>query len=118
MSVVNVKVKYIRPKYQNLKEWINDKNNEYIGRGGVVFVDKIRYPSCGSVWANPYKDGTRKEIIEKYEIYIRNKLENDIFLRSSLKNLKNKNLGCWCKPENCHGDVLIKLIDEYSKNEN
>ena len=21
-----------------------------------------------------------------------------------------KYLGCWCKPEACHGDILIKLI--------
>ena len=31
MSVVNVKVKYIRPcGYDNLHEWCNDKNNFYI----------------------------------------------------------------------------------------
>jgi hypothetical protein len=23
-----------------------------------------------------------------------------------------KNLGCWCKPEKCHGDILIKIIEE------
>ena len=27
MSVVNCKVKYIRPIYHNLKEWIEDENN-------------------------------------------------------------------------------------------
>ena len=25
MSVVNCKVKYIRPEYNNLKEWMNDR---------------------------------------------------------------------------------------------
>jgi hypothetical protein len=45
MSVVNCKVQYIRPKYNNLKEWMNDPNNIYIGRGGVVFIDKKRFPA-------------------------------------------------------------------------
>ena len=36
MSVVNCKVKYIRPEYNNLKEWMDDENNYYIGRGGVA----------------------------------------------------------------------------------
>jgi len=40
MSVVNCKVKYIRPEYNNLKEWMNNPNNVYIGREGVVFIDK------------------------------------------------------------------------------
>jgi hypothetical protein len=31
-----------------------------------------------------------------------------------LKELEGKALGCWCKPKSCHGDVLIKLIEEKS----
>lgn len=34
MSVVNCKVKYIRPQY--IEEWIKDDNN--VGRGGVLKV--------------------------------------------------------------------------------
>ena len=30
----------------------------------------------------------------------------------SLSELKDKNLGCWCAPSPCHGDVLIKLFKE------
>ena len=29
--------------------------------------------------------------------------------------MKGKNLGCWCNPEPCHGDVLLELIDLYTK---
>ena len=32
-------------------------------------------------------------------------------LDDSLPELKDKTLGCWCKPEKCHGDVLVELID-------
>ena len=26
--------------------------------------------------------------------------------------LEGKELGCWCKPSPCHGDILIKLFKE------
>lgn len=45
MSVVNVKVAFIRPEYQNLKEWMQDNKNVYIGRKGIVFVDGKRFPN-------------------------------------------------------------------------
>lgn len=121
MSIVNVKVKYIRPKYKNLKEWIDDNDsNVYIGRPGIVFIDGIRYPpqdKCNSLLYNPYKigvDGDRDEIINKYKKKIKKLLKNDTdgTFKKLLKSLKGKNLGCWCKPEECHGDVLIKFINK------
>ncbi len=114
-TIVNVKVGNIRPKYNNLKEWCEDPDNIYIGRRGIVFVDKMRYPLNDSIWCNPYKidkDGTRDEVINKYEVYIRNRLINNPELKEELKKLKNKNLGCWCYPEKCHGNVLMKIINE------
>jgi hypothetical protein len=114
-QVVNCKVKYIRPEYNNLKEWMDNPNNEYIGRGGVVFINNKRYPPTASIFCNPFKQGTLEERIENYRIYITNKLKEDDTLVEKLLQLKGKNLGCWCKPERCHGDVLVELIEKYSK---
>jgi hypothetical protein len=113
-SVVNVKVANIRPAYTNIKEWMNDEKNVYIGRGGIVFVDGVRFPKGASIWANPFKVGkeyTREVSIRHYEDYIREKLERDNTWYL-LENLRGKCLGCWCKPEACHGDVLLKLLEE------
>lgn len=116
-NVCCVKVKDIRPKYDNLKEWCTDDNNVYIGRGGIVFINKERYPKKGSIWANPYKISKtcdRDQCIELYEKYI-DKIEKEN-LRDELLKLKGKNLGCWCpKNEKCHGNILVKLINNYSK---
>lgn len=112
--VVNVRVSYIRPLYKNLKEWCKDSKNVYIGRAGIVFVDKERFPKQASIWANPYKigkNGTREEVLKKYEKYIRKKIKNEN-LQEQLLQLKGKNLGCWCHPEACHGDILVKLIEQ------
>jgi len=116
MSIVNCKVTNIRPKYNNLKEWTEDNNNVYIARSGVVFIDKKRFPLFSSNFSNPYKigkDGTREEVIEKYRTYITQKLENNKSLQDELIMMKNKNLGCWCYPEMCHGNILLELIDIY-----
>ena len=113
MSVVNVKVNYIRPKYNNLKEWMKDENNVYIGRRGIVFIEERRFPEKDSIWANPFKigrDGSRDEVLNKYKIYITNKLKDKNMLNELLK-LKNKNLGCWCKPDQCHSDILLNIIN-------
>lgn len=117
--VVNVKVKYIRPKYSTLREWINDSKNIYIGRRGVILLEKKRFPESNSIFCNPYKigkDGTREDVLVKYENYIREKIAEDSSFSEELKNLKGKTLGCWCKPDKCHGDILLKLINEIDYN--
>jgi hypothetical protein len=51
MSVVtNVKVKFIRPLYDNLEEWSKDCGNTYIGRKAIVFINNNRYPKEDSYW--------------------------------------------------------------------
>ena len=102
-TIENVKVAFIREKsYNNLRDWIADENNVYIGRGGVVFIDKVRYPPFSSPFCNIYhigKDGTRDEVLEKYEKYIRYSINSDSNFKANFLLLKGKHLGCWCKPE-------------------
>jgi hypothetical protein len=112
LKVVNVRVKYIRPKYANLKEWMEDEQNVYIGRAGIVFIDGKRYPRESSVWNNTFKigkDGDRAQVLEKYKEYIAGRLELEPELCEKLSYLKGKTLGCWCAPERCHGDILYEL---------
>ena len=52
-----------------------------------------------------------------YKDYISTKLAEEPTLVEELMDLKGKTLGCWCKPESCHGDVLLDLIEEYSLRE-
>jgi hypothetical protein len=62
-------------------------------------------------WGNPYvmgRDGTRAEVIVKYEAWLR----TQDHLMAALPELRGRVLGCWCKPEACHGDVLARLADE------
>ena len=76
----------------------------YIGRANK----KLGLPE--SKWHNPFhigKDGTREEVIWKYIEYLESSgLLNDIH------ELKDKVLGCYCKPNACHGDILAYYANE------
>lgn len=66
-----------------------------------------------SKWGNPYiigVDGTREEVLQKYEEHVRS---SPILMRA-LPSLDGKVLGCWCHPKPCHGDILIKLLEEFN----
>lgn len=116
-EVMNVSVKNIRPKYSNLHQWILDKEtNVYIGRARVIFIDGVRYPLEDSIWANPYKiteTQSREQVLKLYYEYIEEKLKSNPKLVKELMKLDGKKLGCWCKPECCHGDILVELINKY-----
>lgn len=66
-----------------------------------------------SKWQNPFKvsEYGRDLALKKYEIYVR---ENDE-LWNSLEELEGKRLGCWCLPAPCHGQILLKLLEEKRK---
>lgn len=76
------------------------------------------YIGRGSQWGNPFKigkDGTREEVIEKYQEYLKG---NPKLVEEAKKELKGKKLGCYCKPLLCHGDVLVELIEGEPSNNN
>ena len=74
-------------------------------------ADYTVYIGRPSKWGNPFKigrDGTRKEVLEKYRFYLKNNLE----LMSSIMSLDGEILGCYCKPKDCHGDIIVETIEE------
>lgn len=65
-----------------------------------------------SKWGNPYvvgKDGTREECVLMYEAWLL--LDNPLYEQAK-KELKGKDLVCFCKPKACHGDVLLRIANE------
>lgn len=68
-----------------------------------------------SKWGNPFpirKDRTREQAVALFEKWIRKKPE----LLANIKELEGKTLGCHCdKDQLCHGDILIKLLEEANK---
>lgn len=63
-----------------------------------------------SKFGNPFvigKDGSRKEVIDKYREWIKTQPH----LMNSLYELKGKRLACFCVPKLCHGHVLAEMAD-------
>lgn len=69
-------------------------------------------------WGNPYiigRDGTREEVIEKYRQYFDSQIRTNKTFREELKTLKGKTLACFCKPEKCHGDIIVEWLEGAKK---
>lgn len=86
--------------------------------------EEFLYIGRPSKWGNPFthlenslaefKVGNREEAIKKYEEWITK--GDGKYLLDDLHELKGLNLGCWCHPKSCHGDILIKLYDDKFNN--
>lgn len=121
--VCNIKkVELNKRGYIDFIDWAKDKNHVYIGRNMSFYVKG----TTESIWHNPFsvkklnnknksdiknenKTYMREESLDRYREYIKNRPD----LLAQLCTLKGKELGCWCKPLACHGDILVELIKEY-----
>jgi hypothetical protein len=93
--VVNIKTD---KEYQSK---VSSTSYEYIGRG--------------SYWGNPYsmfENGDREEVIRKFKYdFDYEKFPNKD--KSEVYKLTGKRLGCFCKPQACHGDVLAGFLNSW-----
>lgn len=81
----------------------------YTKRCSLIPSDAV-YVGRPSKWGNPFvigPDGSRADVCRKYENY----LTNSPKLMAQLPELKGKDLVCWCAPELCHGDILLRLAN-------
>jgi len=84
--------------HQNLIKW-------------AAGLDRYTRIDRKSPWGNPFElptDGTREQVIKKYDRYY---LPHKPGLIKDLPRLKGRVLGCWCAPLACHGDVLKREVE-------
>ena len=80
----------------------------YIGRPSK-WGNPFTHIQDGKTIAN-YVVGSREEAVNSYEEWITN--GDGKHLMNDINELKDKVLGCWCHPQSCHGDILVKLINK------
>ena len=64
-----------------------------------------------SIWGNPYiigRDGDRATVVAKYKEHF---LGSFHLKQLATEKLKGKVLGCYCKPEACHGDIIVDFLE-------
>ena len=80
--------------------------------GPLLRLSQAVYIGRPSKWGNPFvigKDGTREEVVAKFEEYL---LGNSELLAAVKEELKGKDMLCFCAPRACHGDVLVRVANE------
>lgn len=111
--------KEAKDKTITLKKWMANPKNVYVGRSGRIFIgageDKEIFHYKGSKFANPYKVGTKEgeysleESIKLYKLHLKNKE----LIEKAKKELKGKNLGCFCDQKGlCHAKVLAEIVSK------
>ncbi len=78
-----------------------------------VYIGRSKIPDVG-YFGNPYHigaDGTREEVLAKYLEYFIKRNKTDEEFHKRILDLAGKRLGCFCKPEACHGDIIARYLD-------
>lgn len=90
---------------------VNIRNNlydQYIGRAGK---------GQDGYFGNPFRlnpGESRGSTLEKYKKYFYKRLANDPEFKRRIHALKGLVLGCFCKPRDCHGDIIAEYLNALS----
>ena len=89
-----------------------------ISKSSDIREDCDVYIGRPSIYGNPFimgVHGTREDVIAKYSDWIdglipapKGQLTPTV---DEIWKLKGKRLGCFCKPKDCHGDILATLAN-------
>jgi hypothetical protein len=95
---------------------------EVIIKNGRVYDGPGEYVGRPSLLGNPFeigKDGTRDEVIVKYDHWFTKQLQSSVQLQEKMIQLSNQlekerslTLVCWCAPRNCHAEIIKKTLLE------
>lgn len=101
----------------------------------VLNIKSIKEPyleamliDCRTLWGNPYIigiNGDRNHVCDMYLEWLNRWIEhkeevniqvgaqtfNNKWVVKNIHKLKGRDVVCWCAPERCHGEVLIRLAN-------
>lgn len=101
-----------------------EKYDVYIGRGrGIQNHYGNPFTHLEKETLAAVKVATREDSIQSFREWLKGTdytwvdPVRRLWILDTLKSLQGKILGCWCKPQSCHGDVLVEMIDELNRTE-
>lgn len=86
------------PKVWHVKDAKAPKDAVYVGRP--------------SKFGNPFylsSEANRDACVEQYRHYL---MDHPILRVAAIKELRGKDLMCWCAPRACHADVLLEIANK------
>lgn len=100
---------------------VNQKTIRGTGVQGIYIGRRHPEFETASPLANPFRigaDGARAEVIEKYRRWLWKVIRDrqgaayrELLRLAELALKEDLVLTCWCAPQACHGDVLIRAIE-------
>jgi len=88
----------------------------------TIRIDRVTF------LGNPFilnKDGTRKEVIEKYKQWFDQQMLTNETFKQAFYNIAKRyahydiiQLACWCSPLECHGSIIKQALEEIYRKSN
>lgn len=75
-------------------------------------IDGAVYIGRPGKWGNQFiidEHSSREDVIRRYEQWLR---KQPRLLAAAKRELRGRNLLCWCAPKACHGDILLRIANE------
>ena len=82
-----------------------------------VYIGRAGHGQDGR-FGNPFvvgRDGVRGECVEKFRAWFHgpSKQAYEMRVRAITEIPRDAKLGCFCKPNACHGDVIAEYVNSY-----
>lgn len=77
----------------------------YIGRPSI-FGNPFRL-------RNPKDDQERAVVLDRFRQYFLERITTDTTFRAQVETLRGQDLGCWCAPRTCHGEVILAWLRDH-----
>src|SRR5512134_2394141 len=91
-----------------------EKYDVYGGRPKGVADCSLLKPGEHGWLGNPFVvglDGSRDQCIARFKRYFWKRVNQDTEFRAAVKALAGKRVGCFCKPQSCHLDVVKAWLE-------
>ena len=62
-------------------------------------------------WSNPFTVGKQRSKAMALNLFRQHLLNHPMLVEAARRVLKGRRLGCCCKPERCHGDIWVEVLD-------
>jgi hypothetical protein len=101
---------------------VNKKTDSEFPQGQYPGKAMKAYIGRPSPLGNPYKigeDGSREQVIKRYDQWLRKNAKRTGRVQKLLKAMRKKldeghdlELECWCAPLPCHGDIIKAYLEQ------
>jgi hypothetical protein len=82
-------------------------------KGSFVYIGRPHVLGNPFPLDDPKDQEKREHVIEQYRTWFLEKVGTDHAFRDAVEAVRGRDLGCWCAPRACHGDVIIAWLDEH-----